>query len=159
MDQILYIELQYLLFSSQVKVITDSLVKTMVEPRRRCFSLPAVELRKKAVGGIVYVTVISASKLSRANVKGSPPRRQQYSIKDGYMEERLDNKDMQTFVEVELGQLTRRTGVRAGTCPKWDSTFNMVLHEDTGTLRFNLYECTPGSVKYDYLTSCEVKVF
>ncbi|KAB1212519.1 Synaptotagmin-5 [Morella rubra] len=29
------------------KVFTDTLVKTMVEPRRRCYSLPAIELRKK----------------------------------------------------------------------------------------------------------------
>ncbi|KAK1372073.1 Synaptotagmin [Heracleum sosnowskyi] len=129
----------------------------MVEPRRRCFSLPAVELRKKAVGGILYVTVISANKLSKVNLKGSPNRGQQ-SVKGTHVMEHLDDKDMLTFVEVELGDLSRKTGVREGTSPKWGSTFNMVLHEDTGTLRLNLYECKSGSVKYDYLTSCEIKM-
>lgn len=143
----------------QVKIFTDTLVKTMVEPRRRCYSLPTVDLRKKAVGGIVYVTVISASKLSRNSFKGNPSRRQQGCNTDGFLEEQLINtKDLRTFVEVELEELTRRTDVRPGSFPRWDSTFNMVLHEDTGTLRFHLYECNPGSVKYDYLASCEIKV-
>ncbi|KAI8528683.1 hypothetical protein RHMOL_Rhmol12G0166600 [Rhododendron molle] len=141
-----------------VKLSTDTLVKTMVEPRRRCLSLPSVDLRKKAVGGIIYVTVISASKLSKSNLKGSLSKRQHTSTMDGRLEECRDNKDMLTFVEVELGELTRKTNVKPGSSPKWDSTFNMVLHEDTGILRFHLYECTPGSVKYDYLTSCEIKV-
>ncbi|CAK7349717.1 unnamed protein product [Dovyalis caffra] len=124
-----------------VKVFTDTLVKTMVEPRRRCYSLPAVDLRKKAVGGIVYVSVISASKLSKSNLI-----------------DHFDDKDLQTFVEVELGQLTRRTDVRPGSSPRWDSTFNMVLHEETGTLRLHLYNCPPNSMKYDYLASCEIKM-
>ncbi|XP_030521547.1 synaptotagmin-5 isoform X2 [Rhodamnia argentea] len=141
-----------------VKILTDSLVKTMVEPRRRCFSLPAVELRKKAVGGIVYVKVVSASKLSRSALRGSPSRRQHSFTTNGTLEEHLDDKDLQTFVEVELEELTRRTDVKTGSTPTWDSTFNMVLHEDAGTLRFHLYESTPNSVKYDYLASCEIKV-
>ncbi|XP_058193725.1 synaptotagmin-5-like [Rhododendron vialii] len=141
-----------------VKLSTDTLVKTMVEPRRLCLSLPSVDLRKEAVGGIIYVTVISASKLSKSNLKGSLSKRQHISTMDGRLEECHDNKDMLTFVEVELEELTRKTNVKPGSSPKWDSTFNMVLHENTGILRFHLYECTPGSVKYDYLTSCEIKV-
>ncbi|KAI9384384.1 hypothetical protein POPTR_012G056000v4 [Populus trichocarpa] len=136
-----------------VKVFTDTLVKTMIEPRRRCFSLPAVDLRKKAVGGIVYVSVISASKLSRSNLRGSPPRRV-----NGSFIEHFDDKYLQTFVEVELGHLTRRTDVRPGSNPRWDSTFNMFLHEETGTLRLHLYNRPPNSVKYDYLASCEIKM-
>ncbi|KAJ4827217.1 hypothetical protein Tsubulata_040205, partial [Turnera subulata] len=141
----------------EVKVFTDTLVKTMVEPRRRCYSLPAVDLRKKAIGGIIYVTVISASKLSRSSKKGSPPRRQQTYTENGSSEEDFDDKDLRTFVEVELGQLTRRTVERPGSSPQWDSTFNMILHEETGILRFNLYNRIPGNVKYDYLSSCEIK--
>ncbi|XP_034673142.1 synaptotagmin-5 isoform X2 [Vitis riparia] len=141
-----------------VKLFTDTLARTMVEPRRRCYSLPAVDLRKKAVGGVVYVTVISASKLSRSSLKGSPLRRQQSCSIDGTSEEHLDDKYLQTFVEVELGELTRRTDVRVGSSPRWDSLFNMILHEDTGTLRFHLYESTPSNVKYDYLASCEIKM-
>lgn len=142
----------------QVKIFNETLVKTMVEPRRRCFSLPAVDLRKKAVGGIIYVKVISASKLSRSGLKGSPSRRQNVYSADSNSEEHYDDKDLKTFVEIELEELTRRTDTRAGSDPRWDSTFNMVLHEDTGVIRFHLYECTPSNVKYDYLATCEIKV-
>ncbi|XP_044466420.1 uncharacterized protein LOC123196445 isoform X2 [Mangifera indica] len=140
-----------------VKLFNDTLVKTMVEPRRRCLSLPAVDLRKKAVGGIIYVKVVSASKLFRCSLRGSPSRRQTNPA-DCSLEERYDDKDLQTFVEIELEELTRRTNVRPGSDPRWDSTFNMVLHEETGIIRFHLYEFTLNSVKYDYLASCEVKV-
>ncbi|XP_048444016.1 extended synaptotagmin-1 isoform X2 [Pyrus x bretschneideri] len=137
-----------------VKILTDTLVKTMVEPRRRCYTMPAVNLRKKAVGGIIYVTVISASKVSRNGLKGSPSRKQF----DRSSDEQFVDKDLQTFVEVELEELTRKTGVKLGSNPSWNSKFNMVLHDETGNLRFNLYECTPNNVKYDYLASCEIKV-
>ncbi|CDO98425.1 unnamed protein product [Coffea canephora] len=141
-----------------VKLVSDTISKRMVEPRRNCLALPAVDLYKKAVGGVLYVTVISASKLSRNNLKGSPPKRQQSSVVNGHKEDHRDDKDLRTFVEVELGELTRKTNERRGSSPSWDSTFNMVLHDNTGVVRFNLYECTPGSVKYDFLTSCEVKI-
>ncbi|ONI09174.1 hypothetical protein PRUPE_5G221900 [Prunus persica] len=137
-----------------VKLFSDTLVKTMVEPRRRCHTMPAVNLKKKAVGGIIYVTVISASKLSRNGLRGSPSRRQF----DKSSEEQFVDKDLQTFVEVELEELTRKTRVSLGSNPNWNSKFNMVLHEETGNLRFHLYECTPNNVKYDYLASCEIKI-
>ncbi|KAI8542902.1 hypothetical protein RHMOL_Rhmol08G0175700 [Rhododendron molle] len=141
-----------------VKLFTDTLDKTMVEPRRQCHPLLFIELRKKAVAGIIYVTVISANKLSRSNLKGSPSRRRESSLIDGRLEECRDNNNLQTFVEVELEELTRRTSVGHGSSPKWDSTFNMSLHDDKGILKFNLYERNQGSVKYDYLTSCEIKI-
>ncbi|XP_043812419.1 synaptotagmin-4 isoform X2 [Manihot esculenta] len=141
-----------------VKILTETLVKTMVEPRRRCYSLPAVDLRKKAVGGVIHVTVISASKISSTSFRGSPSRRQQNYSANGSLEEHFDDKDLQTFVEVELEQLTRRTGVKPGSSPRWDSTFNMILHEETGILRFHLYNSNPSSVKCDYLASCEIKM-
>ncbi|XP_016497884.1 uncharacterized protein LOC107816669 [Nicotiana tabacum] len=140
-----------------VKLVNDSLSKRMVEPRRNCFSLPAVNLFKRAVAGVLSVTVMSASKLSRSNLRSSPSRKQSSST-DSYVENLHDYKDLRTFVEVELEELTRKTDVRPGSCPRWDSKFNMTLHEDAGTIRFNLFECTPGSVKYDYLTSCEIKM-
>lgn len=126
----------------------------MVEPRRQCLYLPVVDFRRKAVEGVVYVTVISANKLSKSCFKG----RQQDGSSNGPLDANLDEKDLQTFVEVELEELTRRTDVRQGSTPRWDASFNMVLHDSTGTLRFNLYECPPGSVKYDYLSTCEIKV-
>ncbi|KAK6137658.1 hypothetical protein DH2020_028584 [Rehmannia glutinosa] len=129
-----------------VKLATDTLNKRMVEPRRQCLALPAEDLQKKAVGGVLYVTVLSANKLSGCNSSDTHP------------EDRLESKDLQTFLEIELEELTRRTDVRAGSCPKWDTTFNLILHDNAGILRFNLYKRTPGSVKYDYLTSCEIKM-
>ncbi|XP_045820393.1 synaptotagmin-5-like [Trifolium pratense] len=137
-----------------VKLFTDTLVKTLVEPRRRCFSLPAVDLRKHAVGGTIYVSVISANKLSSSWLK----RRQQNGTGDGCLEDNLRDKDLHTFVEVEAEELTRRTTVSLGSAPRWDTTFNMVLHDNTGIVRFNLYECPPDSVKYDYLACCEIKL-
>ncbi|KAI9113972.1 hypothetical protein K1719_015223 [Acacia pycnantha] len=137
-----------------VKLFTETLLKTMVEPRRQCLYLPVVDFRRKAVGGIVYVTVISANKLSKSCFKG----RQQDGSSNGPLNANLDERDLQTFVEVELEELTRRTDVRLGSTPRWDASFNMVLHDSTGTLRFNLYECPPSSVKYDYLGTCEIKM-
>ncbi|XP_022929883.1 extended synaptotagmin-3-like isoform X2 [Cucurbita moschata] len=142
-----------------VKLLTDFLVRTMVEPRHRCFPLPAVDLGKKAVSGTIYVTVISATKLSRNSLRGNSSRKSLSTYMDSTPEETLtDKEDLQTFVEVEIDELSRRTSVRSGSSPVWNSTFNMILHEDTGTLRFNLYESNPNHVKYDYLASCEVKM-
>ncbi|KAI3735659.1 hypothetical protein L6452_15167 [Arctium lappa] len=142
-----------------VKLCSDTLNKTMVEPRRRCLSLPPVDLRKKAVGGVLHVTVVSAGKLSRNSFKGSSTNRQQSSTIDASVLENHEvGKDFHTFVEVELEDLTRKTLEVAGPNPTWDSTFNMILHDDAGILKFNLYECCPDSVNYDYLASCEVKL-
>ena len=140
----------------QEKLFADTLAKTMVEPRRRCFTLPAVDLRKKAVGGIIYIRVISANKLSGSCFKTS--RRQSNGSTNGYSEDNFDDKDLETFVEVEVEELTRRTDVRMGSTPRWDAPFNMVLHDNTGTLRFNLYQSHPNNVRCDYLASCEIKV-
>nr|XP_043636776.1 uncharacterized protein LOC122607790 [Erigeron canadensis] len=136
-----------------VKVSNDSLNKTMVEPRRRCLSLPPVDLRKKAVGGVIHVTVVNAGKLSRNSFK------RRYTSDAGVVEDtEIMGKDFHTFVEVELEELTRRTPEIAGPNPTWDSTFNMVLHDDAGILKFNLYECCADTVNYNYLASCEIKL-
>ncbi|KAK9714101.1 hypothetical protein RND81_06G071700 [Saponaria officinalis] len=140
-----------------VKLFTDTLVKTMVEPHRRCIPLSAVQLGKVAVGGILYVTVVSASQISRNGMKGSPSKRQHGSSMTNAAEEHL-GKDLKRFVEVELEDLTRRTEAKPGVNPQWDSTFNMVLHDNAGVIRFHLYETSPGSVKFDHLATCEVKI-
>lgn len=140
-----------------VKLLNDTLVKTMVEPRRRCLALPAVQLGKKAVGGILYVTVLAASQISRNGMKVSPSRKQHSSPVNHVSEEHLF-KDLKTFVEVELEDLTRRTDAKPGTSPRWDSRFNMVLHDNAGIIKFNLYECSPESVKVDHLATCEIKI-
>lgn len=142
-----------------VKLCSDTLNKTMVEPRRRCLSLPPVDLRKKAVGGVLHVTVVSAGKLSRNSFKGSSTNRQQTSTIDASVVETHEiGKDFHTFVEVELEDLTRKTLEVAGPNPTWESTFNMILHDDAGIIKFNLYECCSDSLNYDYLASCEVKL-
>lgn len=138
-----------------VKLATETLNKRMVEPRRQCLSLPPEDLHKKAVGGILYVTVLSASKLSGHNWKSNGSSKQ---INCSNPDAPIDSKELQTFVEIELQELTRRTDVKPGSCPKWDTTFNLILHDNAGLLKFHLYQCTPGSIKYDYLTSCEVKM-
>lgn len=133
----------------------------MVEPRRRCLSLPPVDLRKKAVGGVLHVTVVTAGKLSRNSFKGrSSTTSTTTTTSDDVAENHHEmGKDFHTFIEVELEDLTRRTLEVAGPNPTWDSTFNMVLHDDAGILKFNLYECCHDSVNYDYLATCEIKVF
>ncbi|KZV45331.1 extended synaptotagmin-3-like [Dorcoceras hygrometricum] len=141
----------------QIKAATDTLNKRMVEPRRQCLALPAVDLHKKAVGGVLYVTVVSASKLSRNNWRSSSSTKQISSSVGTHVEDR-SNKELRTFIEIELEELTRKTDTRQGPNPMWGSTFNLILHDNAGVIKFNLYECTPGSVKYDYLTSCEVKM-
>ncbi|XP_073298819.1 synaptotagmin-5-like isoform X2 [Primulina huaijiensis] len=140
-----------------VKIATDTLNKKMVEPRRQCLALPAVDLQKKAVGGVLYVTVVSASKLRLSDSRGSPSTKQTGSLTDTF-EDGSSNTEIRTILEVELEELTRKTKMSMGTNPKWGSTFNLILHDNAGTVKFNLYECTPGSVKYDYLSSCEIKM-
>ncbi|KAF5186642.1 Multiple c2 and transmembrane domain-containing protein [Thalictrum thalictroides] len=139
------------------KLFSDTLVKTMVEPRRRCYSLPVVDLRKTAVGGKLSVTVVSAGNLVKGNLKNSSSGRQQNVLRNSSLNGYGDEY-MQTFVEVELGELTRRTGARSGSNPKWEANYNMVLHEDNGIIKFHLYEWVPNNVKHDYITSCEIKV-
>ncbi|KAK1301656.1 hypothetical protein QJS10_CPB12g00356 [Acorus calamus] len=141
-----------------VKIFTETLVKIMVEPRRMCFSLPAVDIKKKAIGGVLSVTVLSANNLAQSTMKASNSGGRQNSIVNGSFSRNANDRELQTFVEVELGELTRSTSVGQGSSPRWDSTINMVLHGDTGILKFNLYEWIPSSVKYDYLTSCEIKL-
>ncbi|XP_047327846.1 extended synaptotagmin-1-like [Impatiens glandulifera] len=126
-----------------VKVLNDTIEKTMVEPRRRCLSLPSVDLRKSVVGGMVYVKVISASELSV----------RQPSLEGYHIE-----KDLSTFVEVKLEQLSRKTDLRSGTKPKWNASFNMVLHDEMGILKFHLYESNPGNARYNHLATCEIKM-
>jgi len=131
----------------------------MVEPRRRCLALPASQLGKKAVGGILYVTVIAANQITKSGMKASPSRRQHthtHSANCALDEHHVT--DLKTFVVAELEDLTRRTNAKPGHSPRWDSTFNMILHDDAGILRFHLYESCPGSVKFDHLASCEIKV-
>ncbi|ERN03977.1 extended synaptotagmin-1 isoform X1 [Amborella trichopoda] len=141
-----------------VKVFTDTLVKTMVEPRRRCFSLPSVDLRKKAVAGLLSVTVVKASRLVRGGVKSGLCEKRPNSLGNHQSSGNGVDKILQTFVEVELGGLTRRTNVRQGSSPEWNATFNMVLHDEAGAVVFHLYEWSAGNVKYDYLSSCEIKM-
>jgi len=139
----------------QVKLLTETIVKTMVEPRRLCFSLPPVDLRKRAVGGVLSVTVVSASNVGRNTTNETGIRQ---SSSGGSTSGIADNKVSQTFIEVEVGSLVRKTSTSKGPNPAWNSTFNLVLHGETGVVKFNLYELDSGGVKVTYLTSCEIKV-
>ena len=136
----------------------ETLTRTMVEPRRGCYSLPSVDLWKTAVGGVLSVTVISAGKFGSKYLKSSSLETRQNFKANSQLSGSFGSQGLQTFVEVELGDLTRRTDFSKGLSPRWDATFNMVLHGNTGIAKFHLYERDPSSVKLNYLTSCEIKV-
>jgi hypothetical protein len=109
-----------------------------------------VDLKKKAVGGILSVTLVSARNLLREGSElgrdsnGSP----------------LDRKSLGNFVEIACEDLMRKTRMQGGgLSPVWDETIDMVLHDNTGTVHFNVYEQGPNNnVKFDFIGSCEVKV-
>ncbi|GLJ21630.1 hypothetical protein SUGI_0402560 [Cryptomeria japonica] len=64
------------------KNFIKTLTRTMVEPRRECLSLSAVNSKKRAVGGILSVTVVSASNIFKLNTKGAIPDRRMNSYDD-----------------------------------------------------------------------------
>ena len=130
----------------------------MVEPRRKCISLPAVNLKKSAIGGILLVTVVSANNIVKSNIKGTTLERWLNSHGGNYSNGISSGKMLNKFVEVELGDLMRRTKACQGSSPTWGDTFNMVLHENACILKLHLYEQGSSNVKYDYLASCEIKV-
>ncbi|CAA7397692.1 unnamed protein product [Spirodela intermedia] len=140
-----------------VKLFTDALAKKMVEPRRGCFTLPPVNLRKKAVEGVLHVTVMSAEHLQGSIVRTNSAEDKQNQVRGGPPGE-SPGKTLQTFVEVESGEVSRRTKVRQGSSPRWEDSFNMVLRRKSQALKFHLYQWRENSVKFDYLASCEIKI-
>ncbi|KAG0567966.1 hypothetical protein KC19_7G175800 [Ceratodon purpureus] len=159
------------------KLLIDTLNRIMVEPRRRCFPLPPVDLKKKAVGGIVSVTIVSARDLAKID------RRESRNFND----EKLANGDgsvrtisngsshgsngsshggsvnkrseKSRFVEMTCEDLTRKTGLQTGPFPHvWNETYDMVLHDNMGTVHLNVYEQAQNNVKYDFLGNCEIKM-
>ncbi|XP_074572808.1 tricalbin-1-like [Curcuma longa] len=141
-----------------VKLFTESITKLLVEPRRHCFSLPIVDLHKKAVGGVLSVTVVSASNLDKINLTVNNSEACQSFSGSIQLPGNFGNKALQTFIKVEIGNLTRRTIVCDGLNPRWDTTFNMMLHGEIGILKFYLYESNGSSVNLNYLTGCEIKM-
>ncbi|KAJ6795661.1 extended synaptotagmin-1 isoform X2 [Iris pallida] len=141
-----------------VKLLTETLGKTMVEPRRGCYSLPSVDLGKSAVGCVLSVSVVSASNFGGKNLKANSLGSRLSSTRNSQSSGSFGNQVLQTFIEVELGDLTRRTNFGQGLNPRWDATFNMILHGITGIVKFHLYERESSSVKFNYLTSCEIKL-
>lgn len=71
----------------QEKLFIDTLNRTMVEPRRRCFSLPALDHKKKALGGIFAVTIVSAQNLAK------PDHRESRAYSSSSSGEKLANGD------------------------------------------------------------------
>ncbi|CAA6661327.1 unnamed protein product [Spirodela intermedia] len=134
-------------FSSivEVKLFTDALAKKMVEPRRGCFTLPPVNLRKKAVEGVLHVTVMSAEHLQGSIVRTNSAEDKQNQVRGGPPGE-SPGKTLQTFVEVESGEVSRRTKLQHGLARK------------SQALKFHLYQWRENSVKFDYLASCEIKI-
>lgn len=141
------------------RVFLDTMVRTMVEPQRRCFPLPAVSMKKRATGGVISVTVISAENL--AFVASSRVQFDRRSCTNGSRTTHggSSSRLMTTFVEVTLEGLTRSTQVSQHCgAPRWNDSFQMILHESAGTIHFNVYEHGSSNIKYDFRGSCEVKV-
>jgi len=136
----------------QENLFIDTLNRTMVEPRRQCYPLPSVDLKKKAVGGILSVTVVSAQNLLR--------ERSELGRDNNNSNGSLGRKSQGKFVEIACEDLMRKTRMQGGgLSPVWDETIDMVLHDNTGTVHFNVYEQGPNNnVKFDFIGSCEVKV-
>lgn len=141
-----------------VKIFTETLSRLMVEPRRACFSLPSIDLRKKAVGGLLSVTVVSASNLNVLSMKSNNVVSTKNSSLSSQSSGNYGNQIEQIFIEVELGDLSRKTNFTQSSNPKWNTVFNLVMHGDSGVLRFHLYEGGLSSVKLNYLSSCEIKL-
>ncbi|KAJ6813207.1 extended synaptotagmin-1 isoform X2 [Iris pallida] len=141
-----------------VSLLTETLSKTMVEPRCGCFSLPSVDLGKSAVGGVLSVSVVSAGNFGGKSLKANNLESRLSSTRNSRSSGSFGSQVLQTFIEVELGDLTRRTNFGQGLNPIWDATFNMMLHGSTGIVKFHLYERDSSSVKFNYLTSCEIKM-
>eukprot|EP00250_Pteridium_aquilinum_P010520 c19447_g1_i1 orf=1765-3852(+) len=141
------------------KLFLDTLMRTMVEPQRRCFPLPAVSAKKHATGGVICVTVSSAQDMTfTGNFKGQSDRRL-YTNGSGITLGGSSSRRMANFVEVTLEGLTRSTQVSEHSgSPRWNESFNMILHESMGSVHFNVYEQGSSTVKYDFRGSCEVKV-
>lgn len=153
-------------------LLVDTLTRTMVEPRRRILCLPAVDLKKKAVGGIFSVTVVSARNLAKLDhresrnsgngaVSNGDGSNHASSNEGSLGSNGSVNKksEKSRFVEISCEDLTRKTGMQSGPfLHVWNESYDMVLHDNLGTVRLNVYEQGHNNVNYDFLGSCEVKV-
>jgi hypothetical protein len=131
----------------------------MVEPRRRCFSLPAVDLKKHAVGGILNVSVISGNNLVKR--VGDSPLEKRTTTNGHHTTTTYTEKVNRTFVEMTVEDLTRKTRLcpMGGSCQGWkNESSDMVLHDNDGTLHLNVYEQGTNNMKFDFIGSCEIKV-
>lgn len=175
------------IFNLQEKLFIDTLNRTMVEPRRRCFSLPALDHKKKALGGIFAVTIVSAQNLAKLDHKesryysseklangdggsshgksngssGGSSNGTHHGSSHGGSGGSSANKRAEKlrFVEISCEDLTRRTGMQSGPSPHvWNETYDMVLHDNVGSVHIHVYEQGHNNVKYDFLGSCEIKV-
>lgn len=132
-------------------VMSDSLNQTMVEPHRKCFSFPAVDLNKSASDAIISVTVVSGNNLGAPQSNSSRSRNEN---------DPSTIKHKNTLVEVRLEHMTRKTSNchGGGLSPRWDETFDMMLHGSSGSIYFNVYEQCSTSVEFRPLGQCKIKV-
>ncbi|KAH7404885.1 hypothetical protein KP509_15G048600 [Ceratopteris richardii] len=141
------------------KLFKETLVRTMVEPQRRCFPLPAVSLKKHVSGAVFCITVISARNLKQQRHFATVLSGTSSRSESGIVSEDSLPRTITSFVEITLGGLTRRTGLSEHYgSPKWNDTFNMILHGSEGTICFNIYEQTSSHVKGDFCGSCKIQV-
>ncbi|KAJ8480320.1 hypothetical protein OPV22_024047 [Ensete ventricosum] len=110
--------------SCLAKLFPQTIAKIMVKPRHHCCSLPPVDLRRKSTGGVLSVTVVSASNLGRNSMKSSNSETRQSTIVSSHLSGNLEKKALKTFVEVEVGDITKRASASEdGTVEAEGSTF------------------------------------
>ncbi|KAJ7538397.1 hypothetical protein O6H91_11G046200 [Diphasiastrum complanatum] len=144
------------------KLLIDTLNRTLVEPRRKCFSLPAVDYKKHAVGGILSVTIIKAKNLTRDTSGSRSGLGEKRTLSNGSSHQ-IGSGSYEihgAFVELILDELTRKTGTSEenDSSPTWNQTIDMLLHGDSGTLQLNLFGQGSNNMKFDFLGSCQIKI-
>eukprot|EP00250_Pteridium_aquilinum_P006892 c16719_g1_i2 orf=702-3128(-) len=141
------------------RIMLAILAKTMVEPQRRCFSFPAVNLQKHVSGAIISVTIVSGNNLG-ANRSSSNKLYKSSSSSRNKDDIYVIENNKRKFVEVRLDNVTRKTkGCQSGgLSPIWDETFDLILDGSTGSIYVTVFEQSSDHVKLCCLGRCKVKV-
>ncbi|KAJ7294164.1 hypothetical protein O6H91_Y274600 [Diphasiastrum complanatum] len=144
------------------KLLIETLNRTLVEPRRKCFSLPPVDYKKHAVGGTLSVTIVKARNLTRvtSGSKSSLGEKRSFSSGTNHQTGSGSYGVRGAFVELTLDELIRKSKASEenGMSPTWNETIEMAFHGNSGTLHLNLYGRGSNHMKVDFLGTCQVKM-
>ncbi|GBG78691.1 hypothetical protein CBR_g27917 [Chara braunii] len=90
-------------------LLKEILMRTMVEPRRRLIPLSPINLKKKAVAGMLVVTIVSAKNLRQSPLQRTLDRSNEMVMMMVVNGTQTAPEGM--FVELSSGHLTRKTKV------------------------------------------------